>query len=151
MRISLLLHLLGAVIWIGGMFFAYLALRPAAAKLLAPPQRLPLWRETLRRFFLWVWIAIVLLYASGLHMLASAYGVRAAPGYVIAMAALASVMSVIFAFVYFVPFAALGRSVDAEEWKTAGAALNRIRQLVATNLVLGLVTLAVAVIGGLLG
>ena len=34
MKIPLLFHLLGAVIWIGGMFFAYLALRPAAAMML---------------------------------------------------------------------------------------------------------------------
>jgi len=151
MRVALLLHLLGSVIWIGGMFFAYLALRPAAAKLLEPPQRLPLWRETLRRFFIWVWISIVLLYGSGLHMLASAYGLRAAPVYVLAMAGLATVMTLIFIYVFFVPFAALAHAVDAQQWKAAGAALNRIRQLVATNLLLGLVTIAVAVIGGLLG
>ncbi len=150
MRIALLLHLLGSVIWIGGMFFAYLALRPAAAKLLEPPLRLPLWRETLRRFFAWVWISIAFIFASGMHMLASAYGLRAAPAYVIGMAALATVMAVIFAYVYFVPYAALGRSVDQKEWKVAGGALNRIRQLVATNLVLGLATITVAVIGGLL-
>jgi len=151
MRIAMFLHLLGSVIWIGGMFFAYLALRPAAAKLLEPPQRLPLWRETLRRFFIWVWISIVLLYGSGLHMLASAYGLRAAPVYVLAMAGLATVMTLIFIYVFFVPFAALAREVDAQQWKAAGAALNRIRQLVATNLLLGLITIAVAVIGGLLG
>ena len=150
MRIALLVHLLGVSVWIGGMFFAYMALRPAAALVLQPPQRLPLWRETLSRFFLWVWISIVALYASGVHMLASAYGVRAAPGYVLAMAAIATVMTLIFAYVYFSPFRALGREVGAQNWPAGGAALNRIRQLVATNLVLGLITLAVAVVGGLL-
>ena len=151
MRIALLLHLFGAIVWIGGMFFAYMALRPAAARLLQPPQRLPLWRETLGRFFTWVWISIAAIYASGVHMLASAYGVRAAPGYVLAMAAIATLMTLIFAYVYFGPFRALARAVGAQNWPAAGAALNRIRQLVATNLVLGLVTLAIAVVGGLLG
>lgn len=151
MRVALLFHLLGAVIWIGGMFFAYLALRPAAAKVLEPPNRLPLWNETLKRFFAWVWVAIAVIYASGTHMLATAYGVRAAPGYVLAMITVSTVMSVIFVYVYFVPFAALARGVQAKEWKAAGAALNRIRQLVATNLALGLITITVAVIGGLLG
>jgi len=150
MRIALLLHLLGAVVWIGGMFFAYMALRPAAGKL-PPPQRLPLWRETLARFFLWVWISIAAIYASGLHMLASAYGMRQVPAYVLVMAGVATLMSAIFFYVYFVPFRALKREVDAQNWPGGGAALNRIRQLVATNLLLGSITLAVAVAGGLLG
>jgi uncharacterized membrane protein len=84
-------------------------------------------------------------------MLAAAYGVRQAPGYVLAMAAIATVMSLIFFYVYFMPFRALRREVDAENWPAGGVALNRIRQLVATNLVLGVATLAVAVAGGLLG
>ena len=151
MRIALLLHLLGVTIWIGGMFFAYMALRPVAARLLQPPQRLPLWRETLGRFFTWVWLSIVALYGSGLHMLASAYGMRAAPAYVLAMAAIATVMTLIFVYVYFGPFRELARQVHAQNWPAGGAALNRIRQLVATNLVLGIVTIAVAVFGGLLG
>jgi uncharacterized membrane protein len=151
MKLPLLIHLLGVTIWIGGMFFAYVALRPAAAQVLQPPQRLPLWRETLARFFLWVWVAIVALYGSGVHMLASAYGMRAAPGYVLAMAGIATVMTLIFVYVYFSPFRTLTREVAAQNWPAGGAALNRIRQLVATNLVLGLATLAVAVVGGLLG
>lgn len=151
MRIALLLHLLGATVWIGGMFFAYMALRPAAGKLLQPPQRLPLWRETLGRFFLWVWISIAAIYASGLHMLAAAYGMQWIPAYVLAMAGIATVMTIIFLYVYFVPFRVLKREVEAQNWPAGGVALNRIRQLVATNLVLGLTTFAVAVAGGLLG
>ena len=151
MKISLLLHLLGATIWIGGMFFAYMALRPAAARWLQPPQRLPLWRETLGRFFVWVWVSIIAIYASGVHMLGSAYGMRAEPAYVLVMAAIATVMTAIFAYVYFKPYRALRREVDAQNWPAGGAALNRIRQLVATYLVLGLVTMGIAVVGGLLG
>ena len=151
MKIPLLLHLLGVTIWIGGMFFAYTALRPAAARQLQPPQRLPLWREALGRFFTWVWISIVALYASGAHMLAQAYGMRAAPAYVIAMVAIATVMTLIFAYVYFRPYRELARQVEAQNWPAGAAALNRIRQLVATNLILGLITIGVAVLGGLLG
>lgn len=150
MRFALLIHLLASIVWIGGMFFAYFALRPAAGKVLEPPQRLSLWHATLSRFFVWVWIAVVAIHASGFHMLASAYGVKAAPSYVLAMFGIASVMTIIFVYLYFVPFKALARSVAGEHWKPAGAALNKIRQLVATNLALGLITVAVAVIGGLL-
>ena len=41
--LALALHMLGAVVWVGGMFAAYLCLRPAAGSLEAP-QRLRLWR-----------------------------------------------------------------------------------------------------------
>ena len=100
---------------------------------------------------MWVWLSIVALFASGIHMLATAFGFRSAPIYVVAMISIATVMTLIFAYVYFQSFAALGRAVDVKDWKAGGVALNRIRQLVATNLVLGLATVAVAVMGGILG
>ncbi|MEY3672815.1 MAG: hypothetical protein RI904_2472, partial [Pseudomonadota bacterium] len=34
------LHLLAALVWVGGMFFAHNALRPMAASVLQPPERL---------------------------------------------------------------------------------------------------------------
>lgn len=150
MRVALLFHLLGAMVWIGGMFFAYIVLRPSAAKVLDPPQRLLLWRETLGRFFRWVWIAIAVLHGSGIHMLAVAYGVKATPTYVSAMFGIAVLMTLIFTCIYFVPYRALLRGVGGEHWKAAAAALNRIRLLVAVNLTLGVLTVAVAVVGGLL-
>ena len=51
MSVTITLHLLSAVIWVGGMFFAYMVLRPAAATLLEPPQRLPLRRSPRRSSF----------------------------------------------------------------------------------------------------
>lgn len=50
MVLALVLHSLAAAVWVGGMFFAYMALRPAAGAL-EPPQRLTLWRGTFDRFF----------------------------------------------------------------------------------------------------
>jgi uncharacterized membrane protein len=41
----------------------------------------------------------------------------------------------------------LTRAVAAEDWKAGGAALNQIRMLVGTNLVLGLANIAVAMLG----
>ncbi len=59
MSVSIALHILASVIWVGGMFFAYMALRPAAAQVLEPPQRLSLWIESFKRFFVWVWLSII--------------------------------------------------------------------------------------------
>ncbi len=51
MGIAISLHLLASVIWVGGMFFAFMFLRPAAANLLEAEQRFPLWANVFKRFF----------------------------------------------------------------------------------------------------
>ena len=76
MTLLKLIHLLAALIWVGGMFFAYVVLRPAAVEALEPPQRLRLWDAAFRRFFVWVWGAVVVLPAScrGVKSAASSTG-----------------------------------------------------------------------------
>ncbi|MBD3634491.1 MAG: hypothetical protein HUJ23_06240, partial [Methylophaga sp.] len=69
MTFAIPLHLLAAVIWVGGMFFAYMVLRPTAAGLLPPEQRLPLWSQVFKLFFVWVWIAIIVLLGTGFWMI----------------------------------------------------------------------------------
>jgi uncharacterized membrane protein len=151
MDIARFVHVLGVVIWVGGMFFAYVALRPVAASLLEPPQRLPLWRQTFRRFFFWVWLSVAAILASGLWMIALFGGFGAVGAHVHAMFGLGVVMMLIFAHVYFAPYRRLTRLVGERDWKAAGAALAQIRKLVAVNLTLGLITVAVGTAGRLLG
>jgi uncharacterized membrane protein len=150
MDIARFVHVLGALIWVGGMFFAYVALRPAAASLLEPPQRLPLWQETFRRFFLWVWASVAGLLASGLWMIALLGGFAALALHVHLMFGLGIVMMLIFGHVYFSPYRRLTRFVEQKDWKAAGAALGQIRKLVALNLVLGILTVAAGTAGRLL-
>jgi uncharacterized membrane protein len=147
MTIALFLHVISSVIWVGGMFFAYLCVRPAAVESLDPPQRLRLWTGIFRRFFPWVWGAVVLILLTGFAMMSQ---LAAVPVYVIVMALLGVVMSMIFMHVYFAPFARLKRAVAAQDWKAGGAALNQIRILVGANLVLGLLNIAVAMLGRML-
>ena len=144
MAIALFLHVISDVIWVGGMFLAYMAVRPAAAEALEPPQRLKLWTGIFRRFFPWVWASVALILITGFYMLGE---MRAMPPYVIAMTLIGIVMSAIFLHIYFAPFGRLKRAVDAEDWKSAGAALNQIRILVGVNLGLGLLNIAVAMLG----
>ena len=144
MAIALFLHVMSDVIWVGGMFLAYMAVRPAAMEVLEPPQRLRLWTGIFSRFFPWVWASVVLLLATGFFMMGQ---MGAVPPYVIAMAVIGVVMSALFMHIFFAPFARLRRAVDAEDWKAGGAALNQIRILVATNLGLGILNIAVAMLG----
>ncbi|HYP67288.1 MAG TPA: CopD family protein [Thiobacillaceae bacterium] len=150
MTLSLFLHVLGVVVWVGGMFFAYMALRPVAASVLEPPQRLTLWAGVFDKFFPWVWASVVLILASGLYML-MLLGGFAAPLYTLTMFVLGAVMMLIFAHVFFAPYKKLKRAVAGQDWKAGGAALGQIRKLIGINLIIGLVTIAVALLGRALG
>ena len=63
MRFAAAMHVLTAVIWVGGLFFAYFVLRPVAANMLETHDRLNLWRKVLRRFFHFVWVSVITLWA----------------------------------------------------------------------------------------
>lgn len=145
MGVALLLHVLSAVIWVGGMFFAYVALRPVAASLLDPPARLALWAAVFARFFPWVFASIALILVTGVWMiLAVLGGFAAVGGYIHLMLALGIGMMLIFFHVYFAPFRGLQQAVALQDWPAGGRHLAQIRVLVGINLMLGLVTVAVA-------
>lgn len=142
-----LLHLSGVVIWVGGMFFAHFCLRPVAAALLPPPQRLPLLAAVLGRFFKAVAVCILLILGTGFVSIATV-GFAQAPLHWHAMSGMGLVMTTVFGVVYFQYFPRLRAGVAGEDWPAAGLAMNRIRQLVAINLLLGGATILVATLGG---
>jgi len=144
--IAISVHLLSVVIWVGGMFFAYMALRPVAASLLEPPARLCLWVAVFRRFFPWVWTAIILLLASGLWMIAAFFGSMAeAPLHVHLMYGLGLTMMGLFCFVFFFPYRKLKAAVAAQVWPEGAKQLAVIRRVVGTNTLLGLAVTVIAV------
>ncbi len=145
MGIAILLHVLASVVWVGGMFFAYMALRPIAASQLEPPQRLSLWAGVFGKFFPWVFVAIVLLLVTGFWMIFSFMGGFAGAGlHVHLMLVLGIIMILMFFHVYFSPFKRLKAAVAGQDWGTGGKQLAQIRLLIGINLILGLLTVAVA-------
>jgi len=140
----ILVHLLGAILWFGGMFFAYVCLRPAAAQVLDPPQRLPLWSATFARFLPAAAVAVLALLASGFAMLAQTGFAQAPIGWHL-MLALGLLMSGVFAYVHAVLYPRLRSACAEAAWPRAAQALNGIRRLVALNLVLGILTVAAAI------
>lgn len=139
------LHVLAAVIWVGGMFFAWMVLRPAAATELPTPERLKLWAEVFRRFFQWVWMAVVLLPVSGIGLWHLRFdNLVAAPRYVHVMAGLYLVMLALFLRIQLLQLPRLKRAIAALNWPEGGAALGGIRRLVGINLLLGLLVIALA-------
>ncbi len=147
MALFQLIHLLAVVIWIGGMFFAYMVLRPSAVEVLPPPERLRLWDKVFTHFFNWVWLAIFLLLVSGFYMIYLFGGIAHAPRHVHWMLLLGIAMVLIFMYVFFVCYVRLNLLVAAQDWPKAGEVLATIRKLVAVNLALGLLTVVVAIMG----
>jgi uncharacterized membrane protein len=145
--LALALHILGAVVWVGGMFLIYVCLRPALGELDAP-QRLRLMRTTFRKFFPWVWMAILLLLASGYWIVFATFGGFAGAGvHVHVMQLLGWIMIALFVWLFHGPWLALKRAVEAEDWSKAGANLNRIRRIIAVNLPLGLIVVVIGASG----
>ena len=145
MSIALFLHILAAVIWVGGMFFAHVVLRPVVAGQLEPPVRLTLWVGVFKRFFPMVFAAIATLLVTGYWMVLSFYqGFDAVGMHVHIMIWTGYVMMLIFLHIFFAPFKRLKRAVAAEEWAAGGESLVQIRKLVGINLLIGLAIIAIA-------
>lgn len=138
------LHIAAAIVWLGGVSFMLFALRSAAAEQLAPPQRLPLIAQVLRRFFMLVWTSIVILLVSGLGMLLSV-GMKNAPiGWHI-MLGIGLLMFALFGHLYFGPFRRLKLAVAAANWPEGGKRMGQIAMLAQVNLVLGVLAIAAVI------
>ena len=145
--IAMLAHLLTAIIWVGGMFFAYMVVRPTAATL-EPPERLTLWAGIFKRFFPWVWLSILFLLGTGYALVFGAFnGFAGSPWYVHYMHLIALIMVALFLYLYYGVYPKFKTEVAASNWPAAAPKLNRIRQLVMINLILGLALVAGVMIG----
>ena len=142
-RWVLAMHVLCAVVWVGGMFFAYVVLRPSLS-VLEPMQRIALHTQVFRRFFLVIWHAMPLILLSGFAVLFGFYGGMAFVGWnVHVMMLLGLIMSAIFLLIVFGPYARFRRTTDRT---TAAASIDRIRKLIGVNLVLGIITVVAALL-----
>jgi uncharacterized membrane protein len=134
------LHLLCAVLWVGGMFFAYVVLRPSLAAIEAP-QRMLLHTQVFRKFFLVIWHAMPLILLTGGAMLALQWNMATAPWQINAMMALGLLMAAVFLAIFFGPYRQFRRTTDRNRMASS---LDSIRKLIGVNLVLGLLTVIVA-------
>jgi uncharacterized membrane protein len=138
----LAVHILSAVVWVGGMFYALVVLRPALGVLDAGV-RLQMHMLTLKRFFLVVWHAMPLMLLTGWGMIGLAgWDMGHLPWYVNTMQGLALVMAGIFLFTFFGPFRRLRRAI-----RPGPELLDRIRLAITVNLALGVVIVVVASFG----
>jgi uncharacterized membrane protein len=145
--VAVALHVLGAVIWVGGMFLIYVCLRPALGAL-EPPQRLRLMRVTLAKFFPFVWVAILLILASGYWMIFVTFGgFKGLALYINWMQLFGWLMIGLFLWLFHGPWLAFKRAVDAQDWPGAAKRLDQIRQIIAVALPLGLLVIVIGASG----
>lgn len=132
------LHVLGAVVWVGGLFFLMLIMRPAIADL-DPAQRVDVYRAAFHRFLRMLWVVIPGVLLTGYIMLFGEYG-----GFIDGkwnlhlMHMLGLGMSVLFLTTWFGPYQPFR--------KGQGRAIDLIRPLLLTSLFLGLATIVVATV-----
>ena len=146
MPIAVTLHLLGVIIWVGGMFFAHVVLRGVLGRMLEPQQRLPVLLKVFDGFFPWVWLSVIVILASGYWMLFVFYETETA-FWLSFMSIVGTLMAAIFIFIYALPYHQLDSALKTHDMSKAVAAMTRIRQLILTNLMLGLLVTVVAVFG----
>lgn len=134
------LHALSAIIWVGGMFFAHMALRPSVT-VLQGPDRLRLWAQVFPRFFFWVWISIAFLLATGYGIIFVDFGDMAStPIHIHIMQGTGLLMMALFTYLFFGPFQYFKKEVVSENWERAALHQATIRKIVTINLSLGIIT-----------
>jgi uncharacterized membrane protein len=145
------LHILAAVIWVGGMFMAYVIVRPAMGGL-TPPDPVKMWGRIFDKFFNWVWLAIIVLLLTGYGMLFGPYGGFAGlPVYLHVMQGLGIIMILLFLHLYFAPWKRLKRALAAEDYPQAAKQIPTIRKIVSVNLAIGLANVAIGAGGRYFG
>lgn len=139
MSILIILHILSAIIWVGGMFFALMVLRPASGGL-EPKIRLSLWGGVFGRFFPWVWAAVAVLLISGYWMIFRYWNdFSGLPIYLHLMHGVGWLMILLFLHLWFAPYRRFKQAIVSENLPEAAIHLNQIRWIVTANLILGLI------------
>ncbi|MBT3041522.1 MAG: CopD family protein [Candidatus Thiodiazotropha sp. (ex Codakia orbicularis)] len=146
MSIAMTLHIIGVIIWVGGMFFAHMILRPALNDSLEAPQRLSLLLRVFDGFFPWVWVAVIAILASGFWMLFMFYedNIGLWLGF---MTVVGILMSAIFVFIYAIPYKQIRVARKEDDKPKLVEAVSLIRQLILINLTFGMLVTVVAVVG----
>lgn len=142
--VVLALHVLFAALWVGGSAAVLLVLLPSLGRL-EPAPRVAVLNQAFRRFFLLVWHAMPIVLLSGYAMLFGLYGgFKGANWAVHTMHGLGLVMAVVFVAAVFGPWPKFRAAVGAAR---AASSAGRIRTFILVNLILGIITIAVACIG----
>ena len=140
----ILLHVMGAVVWVGGMIAMRFAAHYAFLDISTPQQRLPILSHALKRLFYIVLPFVIVLLATG-GVLTVGYGMKHTDFYY-----LAHIKETIWTVMFLNLVAMMVRrskadkAMEAGDYKKAGALLGLIgKVMVPVNIVLGITAIAV--------
>ena len=107
-----------------------------------------LWQRVFARFFVWVWISVIVLPVTGYVIVWGQWGgLGSMPLHAHLMQGLGWVMIAFFLYLWFVPYRRFKAALAAGDPPSAAAALDRIRLIVKTNLAIGLINAAIGASG----
>jgi len=144
--VAIALHAIAATVWVGGMFFVLVVFRPAV-QTLEPASRAAMMSITLKKFFPWVWMAIIVLLLTGYWLVGAFGGFGSVPAYVHIMHLLGWIMVALFGYMYFKPNKAFRVALEKDDKDQAMKALGTVRNIVLINFGIGLAIIAI-VTGG---
>jgi uncharacterized membrane protein len=144
--LAIIFHLIAINIWVGGMFIIIIVLAKVVSTLEKSAQQV-FWQGTLRRFFFWVWLAVIGLLGTGFGMIFYRFGgIEYTPWYVLVMAGLGISMAIVFMVIYFIFYKNFEREFNMGNIEGSRRQLRIIRGLGIVNMVLGFCVMVV--IGG---
>ena len=139
-----LLHLIAGIVWMGGMTFMLFALRPAAVASIEAQPRAVLMGQVWQRFYVWVLVAVVVLFGTGTHLYSSTFraarlatGNGSVPLGWNVMLVLGVTMMLVFGHIFFAGFKKYRRAIAAAEWALAAKAGGLIHKMTLLNFTLG--------------
>ena len=139
-----LLHLIAGIVWMGGMTFMLFALRPAAIISIEAQPRTVLMGQVWQRFYVWVLVAIVVLFATGTQLYTATFraakmatGQGSVPLGWNVMLVLGITMMLVFGHIYFAGFQKYRRAVAAADWPLAAKTGALIHKMTLLNFALG--------------
>jgi uncharacterized membrane protein len=132
------LHQIGTIVFLGGPFFLLFVLRSAARSLESTDERLLIYFAFYRRLFLWVWFALLLIWASGIAQLV-VLGLDPVPMHVRVMAGAGAALILVTLVAHFGFHYQMEEAIDAGHWPRAARRASRVRKAMALNFLIGCV------------
>lgn len=150
-----LLHVIAIIIWVGGMFFVHFFVRPALGQLDAPV-RFQFSQQVIGRFFKVVIFASLTTLITGYWMIGRVARASSEANIPFAMplswtimATLGTIMVLIFFHIRFAIFKRFSAATFAQDWAAAAKHMQTVRTWVGINLLLGGITVVVALLGNI--
>jgi uncharacterized membrane protein len=147
MTIVFPLHIVAAIVLLGGLFFASVMFRPIVRDLDIETAS-SLWQRMLSRVFAWGWGSLLLILATGIGMVFLKFGGFSGVPMIHRGNMIIGIPAILlFGYLFFGPWQRYRRTASRRDWNAAAKEIRRVRVVMAIILVLGLVASVVSAVG----